>query len=420
MLPRRSVVLPGAQGQRRHRPDYWLVVLSALMLAVGLIVVYSISPGLAIEQNMSEHHIINKQLIAVGLGLVAFAMTANLSFSIWQKVQTPLLVAAGVSALAVRLFGEAVNGAYRWIHVGGLSFQSVELVKFALLVWLAGFLAARIKEGGLSDFKQTFRPLLVALGILGVVVAGIQSDLGSMGVIVIMMAAMAFVAGLPMRNIVLIGGGIALVLVMAVATSDYRQQRLMTFLHPAQDCLTTGYQACQAKIAVGSGGIAGLGLGKSVQAFGYLPEAENDSIFAIYAEKFGFIGVSILLGLFLAFLARLRRIMERAPDEFSRLVVTGAFAWLATQALINIGSMLGVLPLKGITLPFISAGGTSVIFVMAVVGLVFQVSRYTLYSAPRQTETLRGRTGYARSSQLDSRPVFSSSSGTRRTRGTVK
>jgi cell division protein FtsW len=368
---------------RRHRPDYWLLVISALLLAVGLIVVYSISPGLAVEKNVGEHYFINKQLIAVGLGIVSFVAAANLSLKAWERLQNPLLVAAVLSAIAVRLFGEEVNGAYRWIHVAGLSFQSVELIKFALLVWVAGFLAARIAEGTLGDFKRTFRPLLIALGALAVVVAGVQSDLGSTGVAVIMMAAMAFVAGLPMRNILLIGGGIVIVLVLAIASSDYRQHRLMTFLNPAQDCLSTGYQACQALIAVGSGGMVGLGLGNSVQAFGYLPEAENDSIFAIYAEKFGFLGVTILLALFLAFFARIKHVLERAPDDFTRLLVTGIFAWLSTQALINIGAMLGVLPLKGITLPFISYGGTSVVFVMAAVGLVYQVSRYTLYSVPR-------------------------------------
>ncbi len=386
---------PQGTGTRRHRPDYWLLVISALLLAVGLIVVYSISPGLAVEKRVGEHYFVNKQLIAVALGVVAFMITANTPLKTWERLQRPLLIAAAASAVAVRIFGEQVNGAYRWIHIGGLSFQSVELIKFALLMWLAVFLTVRIREGTLGDFRQTFRPLLVVLAILGVVVAGVQSDLGSTGVAVVMMASMAFVAGLPMRNILLIAAGIVVVGSLAVATSDYRQHRLATFLNPAQDCLSTGYQACQALIAVGSGGMVGLGLGNSVQAFGYLPEAENDSIFAIYAEKFGFMGVTVLLALFLALFSRIKRIMERAPDDFTRLLVVGVFAWLAMQTLINIGAMLGVLPLKGITLPFISYGGTSVVFIMAVVGVVFQISRYTLYSVPRQTELTSGRTqGY--------------------------
>ena len=402
-VTRRSFSPSEPLGARRHRPDYWLLVISALLLAVGLIVLYSISPGLAVEKSLPENYFVNKQLITVGLGIVAFMVTANMPLVSWEKLQKPLLIAAAISVVAVRIFGEQVNGAYRWIHIGGLSFQSVELVKFALLVWLAGFLTARIRQGNLTDFRQTFRPLIIVLILLGVVVAGVQSDLGSTGVAVMMMATMAFVAGLPMKNIMLIGAGIVLVVILAVSTSQYRQHRLMTYLNPAQDCLTTGYQACQALIAVGSGGMVGLGLGNSVQAFGYLPEAENDSIFAIYAEKFGFVGVTVLLALFLAFFARIKRIMERAPDDFSRLLVTGIMVWLSTQTLINVGAMLGVLPLKGITLPFISYGGTSVVFVMALVGILHQISRYTLYSVPRQSGAglLSGRTrnedsGYGR------------------------
>lgn len=393
-VTRRSFSPSEPSTTRRHKPDYWLLVICAALLAVGLIVVYSISPGLVVEKAVSEYHFVNKQLIAVGLGLLVFGVTANMPLKLWERLQMPLLVAAGVSIAAVRLFGEEINGAYRWIHIGGMSFQPVELVKFALLIWLAAFLTARIRQGNIGDLKQTFRPLLIVLGILAFTVAGVQSDLGSTGVAVAMMIAMAFIAGLPMRNVLLIGAGIVVVVFFAVITSEYRQHRLATYLNPAQDCLNTGYQACQALIAVGSGGMVGLGLGNSVQAYGYLPEAEHDSIFAIYAEKFGFFGVTVLLGLFLAFFARIKRIMERAPDDFSRLLVVGIFTWLSVQAIINIGAMLGVLPLKGITLPFISQGGSSVVFVMALVGILFQVSRYTLYSVPRQTDNISRKTGY--------------------------
>jgi cell division protein FtsW len=156
-------------------------------------------------------------------------------------------------------------------------------------------------------------------------------------------------------------------------------------LHPEKDGQNAGYQACQALIAVGSGGIAGKGLGHGAQAYGYLPEASNDSIFAIMAEKFGFIGTAFLLALFMGLFSRIKNILERAPDNFSRLMVAGILAWLSTQTLINIGAMIGLLPLKGITLPFISAGGTSVLFVTAAIGLVFQVSRYTTFSVNTDT-----------------------------------
>ncbi|HSX29169.1 MAG TPA: putative peptidoglycan glycosyltransferase FtsW [Candidatus Saccharimonadales bacterium] len=383
---------------RRHRPDYWLLILCALMLAIGLVVVYAISPALAVEKNVDNNYFVNHQLIAIGLGLCIFGITSRVPLEAWKKLGVPLLVVAGVATIIALLLPVNANyPAHRWIRLGGLSFQSVELLKFAFLVWTASFLAMQAREGRLSDARATLRPLGIALGVAAVIVAFIQSDLGSAGVMIAMGGTMVFVAGMPMKRLIL--GVIAIVLLctVAITATPYRRDRLQTYLNPQADCLNAGYQACQALIAVGTGGMIGLGLGKSVQAFGYLPEAENDSIFAIYAEKFGFIGVTLLLGILLVLFARLKAIMERAPDDFTRLVVAGIFAWLAVQALINIGAMLGMLPLKGITLPFISYGGTSILLVMAAMGLVFQVSRYTLYSVPRQTGGVSGGRGYENS-----------------------
>jgi cell division protein FtsW len=400
-VTRRSPLSSQPQGQRRHRPDYWLLILSALLLAIGLIVVYAISPALAIEKQVSGNFFVTRQLVAIGLGIIIFAVTANIPVERWRQFGKPLLIVAGLATLlALVLPVNAKYPAHRWIRLGSLSFQSVELLKFALLVFLAVFLSRRIAEGKVTDYKATLRPLGAVLAIVGIVVAFIQSDLGSTGVIVAMMGMMVFVAGMPMRKVMLATAAIALLATAAIAATPYRRDRLTAFLNPnAANCASsvTGYQACQARIAVGSGGMIGLGLGKSVQAFGYLPEAENDSIFAIYAEKFGFIGVTVLLAIELVFFARVKRIMERAPDEFTRLLVTGVFAWLAVQTLMNVGAMIGVLPLKGITLPLISYGGTSVLFVMAAIGLTFQISRYTLYSVPRQTEMLSGRNNYENS-----------------------
>jgi len=372
---------------RRHKPDYILLLLCVVLLAIGMIVVYAISPGLSAQKKVSENYYAGKQLIAIALGIVAFIATANLPTVWWRRLEKPLLIAAGISAVAVRLFGEQVNGAYRWIQVGGLSFQAAELIKFALLIWLAGFLADKLKANKMNDSAQTFKPLLVALLIIAVVVAKVQSDLGSTGVMVAIMVGMIFVAGLPLKRIAMIAGIIIIGTTVLISSTSYRRDRFSTFVNPARDCQNTGYQACQALIAVGSGGITGLGLGRGVQAYGYLPEAANDSIFAIFAEKFGFIGVSVLLGLFLVFFARLKAIIERAPDNYSRLLVVGVLAWLSTQTIINIGAMIGLLPLKGITLPFISYGGTSLVFIMAAIGMVFQISRYTSYSITANQNT---------------------------------
>jgi len=379
---------------RKHRPDYWLLIWCAALLAIGLVVVYAISPALSASNHVSANYYVTKQLLAIGLSLVAFVITARIPLKWWRQAYKPLLAVAGLATLLAMII--PVNPSYpahRWVRLGSFSFQSVELVKFAIMVWLAGFLAERIKQGTIRNSKLTLQPILIALAIVSVIIVGVQSDLGSAGVMIAMIATMAYVAGLPLGRIILIGSGVLLMLVLAVYVTPYRRDRLESFLHPGSNCQTSGYQACQALIAVGSGGTIGLGLGSSVQAYGYLPEAANDSIFAIYAEKFGFVGSVILLGVFVAFFTRLKSIAERLPDDFSRLLVVGVLAWLSVQTFINVGAMIGLLPLKGITLPFISYGGTSVVFAAAAVGLAFQASQYAAYNTPRLVDDTANRRG---------------------------
>ncbi len=375
---------------RQHRPDYWLLIFSALLLATGLIVIYAISPALAAASHVSHTSYVSKQLIAITLSIVAFIFTAQVPLKWWRMAYKPLLIMAGLATLLALLIPPNPHyPAHRWVTFGSLSFQSVELVKFAVLIALAGFLAERISSQSLADKVKTFKPLLIALAITGVIIAGpqkihAQSDLGSMAVMIAMAGTMCFIAGMPFKMLLKFGGFLAIGAVLVILPSAYRIGRLNTFHHA--DCQNAGYQACQALISVGSGGIVGAGLGGGAQAYGYVPEAANDSIFAIFAEKFGFIGCVILLGVFVGFFSRLKTIAERSTDDFSRLLVVGVLAWLSIQAFINIGAMIGLLPLKGITLPFISYGGTSVVFIAAAVGLIFQVSRYTALSAPRATE----------------------------------
>jgi cell division protein FtsW len=272
---------------RRHRPDYWLVALCVILLTIGLVVIFSISPALSAVTHVSNNYYVVKQLIAIVLGLAAFVVAAHVPLAMWRQLAKPLLiVAACATLLAIIMPVNPSYPAHRWVRLGGLSFQSVELLKFAILVWLAGMLAERIRNGTIVNVQLTLKPLLIALAIIGVVVVGIQSDLGSMGVIVVIIGAMLFIAGMPLKKLAMILGIIVIGLILSVSVIPYRRERLIAYLHPSSNCQSSGYQACQAMIAVGSGGMAGLGLGSSVQAYGYLPEAANDSIFAIYAEKF--------------------------------------------------------------------------------------------------------------------------------------
>ncbi len=366
---------------RRHKPDYWLLVIAALLTTIGLVVVYSISPALSSSQGVSQSYFVTKQLIDVALGVLAFGLAAYLPLNFWPKSAKALAIVALLGSLVVMV--TPINAAYpahRWIRLGGFSFQVAELIKLALLVGLAQFLALRARAGKLADFNATLKPLIILLLVIGLVVAKFQSDLGSAGVMIAMMAVMAYIAGIPLKRAAMIAGLVLILLVLAIASSPYRRERLSTYLHPESNCLTTGYQSCQALITVGSGGVLGMGLGYSVQAYGYLPEASNDSIFAIMAEKFGFIGTVIVLAVYGGLISRLKRMAERIPDQFQRLLVIGVMTWLSVQMIINVGAMTGLLPLKGITLPLISQGGTSLVFLAAALGIVFHISRYTSYS----------------------------------------
>jgi cell division protein FtsW len=384
--PRRGFSRPelktaGAPLGRRHKPDYWLLVLTAVLLTIGVVVVYSISPGLAASQHISQNYFITKQLVDVVLGVATFALAAYLPTKVWLKIAQPLIILALAGCLIVMLMPvDAIYQAHRWIRVGGFSFQIAELIKFALLIWTSNFLARRWREGKLADLNATFKVLLGLLLAVGVLVAKLQSDLGSAAVMIAMIVLMAFVAGVPLKRLAILAGIVVVLVSLAIFTTGYRRDRLTSFLHPQQNCLTTSYQACQALISVGSGGALGLGLGYSVQAYGYTPEASDDSIFAIMAEQFGFVGTVIIVIIYAAFISRLKRVIEHTSDQFTRLLVVGVMAWLSTQMVINIGAMIGLLPLKGITLPLISQGGTSLIFLTAALGMVFQLSRYTSYN----------------------------------------
>ena len=222
MQPRRraAVVQRGAVTQRRHKPDYVLLVLTAILLVVGLVVIYSISPGLAIQRNVSENYYVNKQLIAIGLGILTFLAMATIPIDTWRRLQKPLIIAAGIATLvALALPVSEQYPAHRWIRFGGLSFQSVELIKFALIFVLAAFLAERMKRGEVNDIDKSVKPIGIALAVMVVAVAGLQSDLGSTGVLIAILGVMWFVAGLPIKRVLALVGIVAVILLLAISTS---------------------------------------------------------------------------------------------------------------------------------------------------------------------------------------------------------
>jgi cell division protein FtsW len=375
---------------RRHRADFLIVLLMSILMLLGLVVIYSISPALTARINaagnqLDQNHFMYRQLAYLGIGLAAFVIASFVPLEWWRKYRARLLVVALIASLlpiilAGRSLALCTNGACRWIDLGFVSIQPAEFLKLALLVFLAGFFAQRSSEGRLNNWQDSLMPAGVVLGLVSLIVIVLQKDLGTGAAIFGIAACMLFVSGIKKRYFFAVLAIVASASVVLVLTSPHRLERVTTlFGGSSSDKEAASYHISQALIAIGSGGIMGKGIGQSIQAFGYLPEAANDSIFAIVAEKFGFIGTLLIMVLFACLFLRLLKIMDGAANTYHRLLAAGIFGWVFTHTIINIGAMLSVLPLTGLTLPFLSFGGTSLVFMMAALGIMLQISRYTMY-----------------------------------------
>jgi len=401
----------GADVVRRHRPDYMILLYMGILMLLGLVVIYAIGPqranvlNNAIGSNYSDSYFFIKQGVSLLLALVAFGVMANLPYNFVVKQGIKVLV-LGLVACGILYLGSIAgwsiatqtNGASRWFDLGILgSLQPAEILKFGLLLYLAAFLGLRAKEGLLNDVKQTLIPvgIIAAISLLFIVV--LQKDLGTGIALVSIVLTMLFAAGLSRKIGFSILGLVLVTGVIFIASAPHRVDRVVTYLQGDSSSTEDagGYHIQHAKIAIGSGGLTGVGIGNSVQATGYLPEAINDSVFAIMGETFGFIGLVALLAIFIALLLRLLKIMDHLVDIRLKLLVAGVFGWFGAHVILNIAAMIGIFPLTGITLPLLSFGGTSMIFITAALGLVFQLSRYTIHSS-RIKETTHENSGSGR------------------------
>ncbi len=387
---RQSPSAPVAAGvARRHRPDYQIVLFMGILVLLGLIVLYAISPARVelINQNgssLDQAHFMQKQLLYLGIGLTGFAFAATMTPEWWKRYTSKILLTGFVACFVLLILGLIpgnplvinTGGATRWFNFGVGSFQPAELLKFGLLLYVAAFLGRRMQQGKVNSVNDTLIPVGIMLGLAALFIIVFQKDMGTGLTMVGMILAMLVVAGLKARLFALVaavglGAGTLL-----IVTSPHRIERVLTFLNPSGADVES-YHITQATIAMGSGGLFGRGLGQGVSPFGYLPEAVNDSIFAVLGETFGFIGLIVILLLFFMLLRRLLFIVDRVGDPTMRLVVAGVFGLIMTHVVVNVGAMTGVFPLTGVTLPFLSFGGTSLLFMMLGLGLVFHISRYT-------------------------------------------
>jgi cell division protein FtsW len=339
-----------------------------------MVVMYSISPAVAALSEEAGSYYFTRHLLAFAIGVVGMLVVYRIPVHILKKAVPAL---ATLSILACGLIIILDGFAFRWIKIAGFSFQPAEMMKFTLIIGLGFFLAQARLKGEQGDFNRTIKPVLIVSAVLGIILVVVQRDLGSMVVLASIIVAMLWVSGMPFQKLMMGVLVLGVLAGLAIVSTPYRRARFETFLNPTRDCQNEGYHACQALIAVGSGGVMGLGVGNSVQAYGYLPETPTDSIFAIYAEKFGLLGTVTMLILIGAVVLRLITIAERSTNWPNRLIVIGITTWIGVQSAINIGAMVGLIPLKGITLPFISYGGSSLIFVMLAMGVALRISCYT-------------------------------------------
>jgi cell division protein FtsW len=349
--------------------DLWLAVPVVGLVLFGLIMVYSAS----LHAPEPEHTL----KVQAGAGAAGLLLMSFLRKFDYQRLASPVIVYGFLGFCIVLLclvfLVPEVKGSHRWIRLGAFSFQPSELAKLGLILFLAWFLMVREEEGLLSDFWSTLAPVGVILGILSALLLR-EPDLGTTLILCLICFSILCVGGVPIRYLLypapfLIGAVIAL-----IQFSDYRRARLNAFLYPERFAASDGYQPLQSLIAIGSGGVHGLGLGEGQQKMAFIPDVQSDFIFPVIAEELGLVGAATFVLVFGFLMWRGIRACLRAPDTHGRLLATGIVAWIGGQTLFNLSVTLSLLPAKGITLPFISAGGTSLLSVLIATGILLNIS----------------------------------------------
>lgn len=345
------------------------------LLVIGIVIFTSASLGILAKNEVKFYGVIFAQF-AFGLcgGLVAMYIGYRIPYKFWRKYSLLIFI---ISILLTTLvfvpqLGSLHGGARRWINIFGVSFQPVEFLKIGFIMYFAAWLSW--VKNRINDLRYSVLPLFILVGIIAVVLLK-QPDTKSIILIITTALCMLFVSGVPWKYILGILGVSLLGCIILVAFKPYLMQRVETFINPNQNSRGSSYQLQQSLIAIGSGGLFGRGLGQSIQKFNYLPEPQGDSIFAVLGEELGFIGTCTLICIYLAFALRGYKIAYNAPDSFAKLLVIGFITIVTAQSFMNIASIIGVFPLTGVPLVFISHGGTALLLSLGMMGIVLNISR---------------------------------------------
>ena len=370
----------GEVRRERHQPDYVILVAVVGLVAVGLLMVYSSSAMAAYIQNDSTFKEVGPQMLWAAVGLIGMAITTRIDYRYWRLVSVPMYAVA-VILLAIVLFVPSLNyvvaGSARFLRLGPLPlFHPAEFAKLALIIYLAHWFAKR--GGSVHEFwRGTLTFLVITIPVVLLIVR--EPDLGTSAVLALTAFTMFFIAGANLFHLAALGGGAVVAVGAVIATHQYQLDRIRAFIDPWSDPKGAGFHTIQGLMALALGGVFGAGLGESRLAGGlFLPNAYNDFIFAIIGEEFGLIGAGIVIALFVLLAYQGVRIALSAPDTFGGLLAAGITAWVCIQAFINIGVVVALVPVTGITLPFVSAGGSSLAITLTAVGILLSVSRETV------------------------------------------
>ena len=397
---------------RKHKSDLVILFATLGLMALGLIIIYAIGPMRANVLNNTygtdygSHDFFIGQLRSVALSVVAFFLAFKvIPVKYLQKFAKPLMLLA--LALSVILWILAKTGSSlakcelgecRWYNFGPVSFQPAEFLKLALVIYLADFLTRKREEGVIGRLQEFWLPLLIICGAALFLVVIAQGDLGTGVALISIIFGMLLVSGLPARQYLIMLALVLAITVGAVVTSAHRMERVNAWLDTLKGAESSDstYHIENAMLAIGVGGLTGVGIGNSVQATGYLPESINDSVFAIMGETFGFLGLALVLVIFAALLLRLLKVADHTALASHRFLVIGVFSWTLAQVVVNIMAMTSLVPVTGITLPLLSYGGTSMLFIAFAIGLSLQISCYTSREVTRNEDiSSRGRLGGA-------------------------
>lgn len=348
--------------------DRWLFVTTVILAGIGILMVYDSSVAIALRDFANPYYFVREQIKWLVLGFLAFGILSRIPHIIYRQFAVPMLLATLVLLLAVFIpgFGVRALGAHRWLNFGVFIVQPAELAKLTMVIYLSAWFSTK-ERGRLLAFV-----LLIGM-VVGLVV--IEPDLGTAVTILVTAVALYFLSGAPVMHFVMLLPVLLLGVGGLAISHPYRMRRVLTFLNPDADPLGSSYQIRQVILALGSGGLFGVGLGKSRQKYEYLPEANTDSIFAILGEETGFVGAAIVILLFLFLVWRCFKIARRVNEPFGKMLALGIGSWIGAQTLINIGSMVALLPLTGVPLPLISYGGSNLVITLGALGIVYNISK---------------------------------------------